>query len=190
MNHLIFLAAGLSRRFGSDKLLYLIDGRPMYRHLLDRLSGLCRERADCRLLVVTRGGEVLAHCRAAGIETAVNPEPERGISSSVRIAVSALQGAGLRDGDRLVFFNADQPKLTKETIAAFLDGADRNGLPFGAIGDGTELRSPCFFPGWAAGELLRLSGDRGGKSILLRRPEEVWVFTGAAREELEDVDYL
>ena len=34
---LIYLAAGNSRRFGSNKLFYEIDGKPMYRHLLDRL---------------------------------------------------------------------------------------------------------------------------------------------------------
>ena len=31
---LIMLAAGNSRRFGSTKLLYGIDGMPMYRHIL------------------------------------------------------------------------------------------------------------------------------------------------------------
>ena len=31
------LAAGNSRRFGSNKLFYELDGKPMYRHLLERL---------------------------------------------------------------------------------------------------------------------------------------------------------
>lgn len=37
MIHIIYMAAGNSRRFGSNKLLYELDGKPMYRHLLDHL---------------------------------------------------------------------------------------------------------------------------------------------------------
>lgn len=37
MIHIIYMAAGNSRRFGSNKLLYELDGKPMYRHLLERL---------------------------------------------------------------------------------------------------------------------------------------------------------
>lgn len=37
MIHIIYMAAGNSRRFGSNKLFYELDGKPMYRHLFDRL---------------------------------------------------------------------------------------------------------------------------------------------------------
>ena len=35
---MIMLAAGNSRRFGANKLLYEIDGIPMYRHVLEQLD--------------------------------------------------------------------------------------------------------------------------------------------------------
>ena len=38
MIHIIYMAAGNSRRFGSNKLLYELDGKPMNRHLLDHLE--------------------------------------------------------------------------------------------------------------------------------------------------------
>lgn len=37
MIHIIYMAAGNSRRFGSNKLFYELDGKPMYRHLFERL---------------------------------------------------------------------------------------------------------------------------------------------------------
>ena len=37
MIHIIYMAAGNSRRFGSNKLFYELDGKSMYRHLLERL---------------------------------------------------------------------------------------------------------------------------------------------------------
>ena len=40
MIHIIYMAAGNSRRFGSTKLFYELDGKPMYRHLLDSLAGI------------------------------------------------------------------------------------------------------------------------------------------------------
>ena len=53
--HLIFLAAGFSRRFGSNKLFYLMDGKPMYRHVLDRLLEILKDGTFCaNLTVVTQ----------------------------------------------------------------------------------------------------------------------------------------
>ena len=37
MIHIIYMGAGNSRRFASNKLFYELDGKPMYRHLLDHL---------------------------------------------------------------------------------------------------------------------------------------------------------
>jgi len=34
------LCGGKSTRFGSDKAVHLVGGKPMYRHVLDKLSGL------------------------------------------------------------------------------------------------------------------------------------------------------
>ena len=52
---LIMLAAGNSRRFGSNKLLYEIEGKPMYRHILEKLMIVaewleeteCIEKVEC-----------------------------------------------------------------------------------------------------------------------------------------------
>ena len=55
---LIMLAAGNSRRFGSNKLLYGIDGMPMYRHILLELkevkAALEEQGHRCEITVVTQ----------------------------------------------------------------------------------------------------------------------------------------
>lgn len=43
MIYVIYMAAGNSRRFGSNKLLYPFEGKPLYRHTLDRLLELQAE---------------------------------------------------------------------------------------------------------------------------------------------------
>ena len=73
---LIYLAAGNSRRFGEsirllkekkhlmpeevpeNKLLFSIEGKPMYLHLLERLVKLCNRHASWEVLVVTQYEEI------------------------------------------------------------------------------------------------------------------------------------
>ncbi len=55
---LIYLAAGNSRRFGRNKLLYEVDGRPMYLHLLERLMEIADADKRYELLVVTQYQEI------------------------------------------------------------------------------------------------------------------------------------
>lgn len=61
---LIMLAAGNSRRFGSNKLLYTIEGEPMYRHILSELmrvrKALKEQKHTCEITVVTQYEEIAA----------------------------------------------------------------------------------------------------------------------------------
>ena len=50
----IMLAAGNSRRFGSNKLLYEIGGVPMYLRTLHKLQKAASELGNCEIIVVTQ----------------------------------------------------------------------------------------------------------------------------------------
>ena len=47
---ILYLAAGNSRRFGENKLLYPLDGKAVYRHLLDRLAQIAGRHENWELL--------------------------------------------------------------------------------------------------------------------------------------------
>ncbi len=190
--HLILLAAGLSRRFGSNKLLYPVDGKPMYRHMADRLLALVREDpAHMDLVVVTSYEEIRQEMEAAGAEVVINPDPARGISSSIHCALRALEeGRGIYGNDFLLFFNGDQPGLRRSTIRRFARELKSSGRRLGAVWDRVDMRSPCAFGSEYVPELLRVSGDRGGKGILRRQAERVFLFSVENAEELEDMDSL
>ena len=66
--HIIYLAAGSGSRFGSNKLLCPLEGKPLFRHGLDTLAGLVRARKDCDLTIVSRYGPVLEAAQAAGAD--------------------------------------------------------------------------------------------------------------------------
>lgn len=55
MVHFILLAAGNSRRFGSNKLQYPFQGKPLYRHTLDKLVRTAANYGEgCHIYVVTQ----------------------------------------------------------------------------------------------------------------------------------------
>lgn len=88
----IMLAAGNSTRFGENKLLRPLDQKPVYRYMLELLYQKQKENKLKRLIIVSQYDEIFQDIKAnfPGIETVVNPEPEKGISRSVRLGLMHL----------------------------------------------------------------------------------------------------
>ena len=182
MKHILFLASGNSLRFGENKLLHVLDGKPLYRHGLDMLAELAHERDDCTLTVVSRYAAVRAGAQALGVRAVDSPESEKGLSYTIRAGLDALD---LQDGDFIVFVVADQPYLTKETVARLLDAA-KPGVRMARVVFGERRGNPNLFCAALVPELYALRGDEGGRE-LLRGADCVLVQTGSERE-LYDVD--
>ena len=104
---LIMLAAGNSRRFGSNKLLYSIDGMPMYRHILLELKkvkeALEAQGHKCEITVVTQYEEIAQEAEKLGERFLYNLHPDEGISSSLKIGLGVN-----REMDACLFTVADQ----------------------------------------------------------------------------------
>lgn len=182
MKHILYLAGGNSRRFGENKLLYELEGKPLYRHGLDMLVSLTKTRDDCTLTVVSRYDEVLDGARACGVRAVFSPESEKGQSYTIRAGLDALV---LRAGDFVAFVVADQPYLTASTMARLLDAA-RPGVPCARVCCDGRLGNPALFAAALVSGLYALTGDEGGRA-LLQRPDCVLVPADSARE-LYDVD--
>lgn len=82
-----------------------------------------------RIALVTAAGdeELQTWARQAGLVAAVNPDPERGMLSSIREGIAALGGAAemAERGETLLVSPADLPALRPETVIAALRGAER-----------------------------------------------------------------
>ena len=182
MTHILYLAGGNSRRFGENKLLYPLAGRPLYCHGLDMLATLIKMRDDCTLTVVSRYEAVLGGARACGVRAVYSPESEKGQSYTIRAGLDALD---LRQGDFIAFVVADQPYLTARTMARLLDTA-APGVLCARVCFGTRRGNPALFSAALAPALRALTGDEGGRA-LLARPDCVLVPADSARE-LCDID--
>ncbi|MGN1031706.1 MAG: NTP transferase domain-containing protein, partial [Butyricicoccaceae bacterium] len=83
----VLLASGFGRRFGSNKLLYELNGKPLYLHALDMLRQLSKRRIDgqeIRVVVVSQYEEIETQACKLGAQAVHNPDAGEGIAASVR----------------------------------------------------------------------------------------------------------
>ncbi len=123
---LILLAAGFGRRFGGNKLLYRLEGKPLYLYGAELLARLKKQRKDVReILAVTRYREIEETLETMGMKTVWNPRSYLGIASSLRAGLEAAlaEEAPGTAGEKkaFCFFMGDQPYLQFETVNRFLD---------------------------------------------------------------------
>lgn len=185
---MVYLAAGNSSRFGSNKLLYPIQGKPMFRHLLDRLVHICKTQEEWEILVVTQYEEIQKYAESleengCAVRALWSPESRHGASVTIARAVAAG-----REREALVFFVADQPYLTEYTVRNFLHYMEANARRIGCVAYQGECGNPVWFARMFYDELLSLQGDEGGKKVLKKHIEEAAIFPVTDKRELEDID--
>ena len=182
---LILLAAGFSRRFGQNKLLYPVNGKPMYKNGLDTLTEASGKlRACCQVQVVTQYPQIREACRCQEIPVYMNPEPDQGIASSMQV--------GLQHNlhmDACLFMVADQPGLTADSVRKLVEGFLVSGKGMGVTCFQEQMGNPCIFSKKYYRQLLKLSGDQGGKGLIRRYPEDVFCYQTQESKELLDIDF-
>ena len=181
----IMLAAGNSRRFGSNKLLYEIGGVPMYLRTLYKLQKAASELGNCEIIVVTQYEEIASKAQESGARVLINPHPERGISSSMQIGLAAA-----KESSACLFTVSDQPWLTTETIVELVHKflSEHKGMACTLLG--TKTGNPCIFSRKYYQELMEITGDKGGKQIINRHPDDVVYLEIKDARELVDIDTL
>ena len=142
--HWILLAAGLSRRFGENKLLYPVNGKKLYRYSLERMAALAEKRQE-RLVVVTSHEAIRQELAGEKVEVIWNPKAETGIASSIHCAIRHL---GISEDAAYLFSVADQPFLRQEDLGAFIEGFLLSGKAMGCMAhQGVCGEILLFFPG-------------------------------------------
>ena len=191
--HMILLMAGFSKRFGENKLLYMIDGKPMYRYIAEVLTAVLRDQAvTVSLTAVTQHEAVRSGLKEMGIPVLWNPHSERGISSSLQIGLDSLRGR--RPGEEkeavyYAFFVGDQPYLQKKSVEDFFQAFSCQDKRIGCMSADGRPGNPVIFHEMYTDELMSLSGDVGGKQVMRKYPRDIFYYPIADFRELEDVDH-
>ena len=179
----VLLAAGSSARFGSNKLLYCVDGSPLVEHALRLHAALPYSQK----LIVTRAdyAPVIRLAEAYGFRVLINDAPLRGMGSSTAIAAKALWETGV---DAALFAVSDQPYLRRASVEHLLrDFLAQPDCIAALAHDGTR-GNPCVFPRGLLPELAALDGDRGGGAVIARHMDKLLYTQVADAGELKDID--
>ena len=214
MIHIIYMAAGNSRRFGSNKLFYELDGKPMYRHLLERLIEI-KDRYNklknaesnnpvIDITVVTRYREILDYCSSIpDCHAVLSPDSEKGISYTIKAGIMAVQEQKklkkssevthhtAETEDYYMFAVADQPYLKSQSVIKLIDKVLENKGNMKSVFSlrcGDTVGNPCVFHSSLIPQLLSLEGDKGGRSVA-KKYDCVYVDIADERE-LMDIDTL
>jgi len=106
----VILSAGASRRMGTPKALLPLDGETF----LDRLIRLFSEVAITPIVVLGHHAEEI-RCgieRSASVRFAVNPDPERGMLSSLQCGLEAVPA----EAEAVMFMPVDHPNIESSTL--------------------------------------------------------------------------
>jgi len=173
----LILAAGESRRFGGDKLLAELNGKPVMVHVL----AWVREALSRRLLA---GGLAVIPAKnparerlllESGLEYLFNARPELGVAESLRLGLGALAGRHPEAMGALIL-QGDQPRLRHDVLESLLKEWRNGSHPVVRPRYADEPATPghpvlldrSIWP-----RVDELSGDAGFAPLLLAYPELV-----------------
>ena len=179
---IVILAAGSGSRFGGNKLTAPVKGRPLYEHTLEKMQAF----GAFPVYIVTGSEEIAGEAGERGMIPVKNTEPEKGIALSLRLGLEkALEK---RPDLRGVLFSVcDQPGITVSTIGEIFRTAARHPGSIVCAGSGEKKGNPVCWDAVYFPELMKLSGDEGGRQIMKEHKERIRIVEADA-EELKDID--
>lgn len=167
MTAAVVLAAGAARRYGRQKLLAPLAGRPVVRWVVEcaLASGV-----DSVVVVLGREGErVRGALEGLPVRFAPNPDYARGMSTTLRAGIRALPDEALA----AVILLGDQPTVAPDAVRALLDAWRRTPFPIVLPSYGGAPGHPVLFDAVLFPELLMVRGDQGGREVVARDPARV-----------------
>ena len=164
----VVLAAGAGSRFGGGKLLAPLEGRPILQHVIDRLAASGLE--DVVVVLGDDAADVERSIDWHGARRIRNPDPSRGLSSSLQHGIEAL-APGV---DAALIVLADQPRLPPRAIRALLDVEADPARPIVVpVYGGDTGRNPVLIGRAAFGLVADATGDRGLGPLIDANPDLV-----------------
>jgi len=211
MQHIpgILLAAGSSRRFGSDKLLAMLSNnetlleRALRIHLQSRIRPLIvvlslhltqmllnqPDIVSLAKLAVGKAsyGQHTFSCQWGTGRLAANKNPQLGMSSSIHVGLNSLTDDEKADG--IVISLADLPLLTAETINFLIDEfvSKPRGIVLPVYNSRTGHPVIIDFHRFRT-DIHEITGDVGLRGVIEQHPEEVQTVPWHNDSVIRDID--
>jgi len=178
----IVLAAGRSRRMGTQKLLLPWSGQTVIGHIVDQVLAAGLNQV-CVVVSADRGA--VSHALADRSVTLItNPDPDAEMLSSVRCGIRSLPP----ECDAAMIVLGDQPEIRADTIAALLSAYRRSSAGIIApIHDGRRghplILSSQYFP-----KVLTRFDGVGLHGLLAEHVDDLLLLEVSSSSVLADLD--
>ena len=179
----IILAAGSSSRMGGGrhKLLLPLDDRPVLAHVID--ASLASQARPIIIVLGHQSDHVRAQIKQYSIHDDItlveNAHYQLGMSSSLRIGIQTLLTNGYKKKhlayqvDSALIVLGDQPLITPTVINKLITAYRTAGSPIVAPLYKGMRGSPVLFDKSLFSELIEVTGDEGGRTVLEHHRHEV-----------------
>jgi len=178
----VIMASGIGKRFGGDKLMAELMGKPMIQYIIETTEDMFASR-----VVVTRNMGVKEWCEARQIPVVFHSLPDR--NDTIRLGINALEETcGVNSLSGCVFCPADMPLVSRDTLHLMLHKAKEQHKGMVRVSYQDKMGAPVFFSKEYFSELKELTKGCGGSSLIKAYPNQVSTVETKEEYELWDID--
>ncbi len=169
------LAAGQSKRFGSQKLIYPYKGKPLLQWTVDTVSNL-----ETRGVIVISGNEDFSSINFRNLKVLINKKAELGLSESIKMALIEA-----KDEDGILIFLGDMPEISLNLAKKVFEMADEK-IVFPTYNGIKGF--PVYIPLKYFDEAMKTKGDKGLRNLIISKSDVVTFDWGSSC--VFDVDFF
>ncbi|MDQ0218703.1 nucleotidyltransferase family protein [Peribacillus cavernae] len=180
----IILAAGYSRRMGTAKLLLPFKGKTILRHVIDH--ALHSALYGITVVINPDIPDLVKEASIPGIDKIViNEKASQGMSASVKSGLHTVPA----NADAAMFLLGDLPLLTADEMNSVIRDYYQHKTSKLIIQAkyGDQQGHPVLFDRSLFSDLLHVSGDEGGRSIIKIYKQEVY-YSEIGKKITSDID--
>lgn len=179
----VIMASGLGKRFGGNKLMVELCGKPMIAHIIEATEGLFDKR-----VVVTRNEAVKKWCEARDIAVVYHALPDR--NDTIRLGLTAIEEAC--EGDEklsaCMFCPADMPFVSRESLKEMLALDHKLEMAIVRMAYQGKQGAPVLFSKDYFEALKTLPKGKGGSEIIKKHLDQLSFVEAKEECELLDMD--
>jgi molybdenum cofactor cytidylyltransferase len=169
----VVLAAGASTRLGRPKQLLPYKGTTLLAHAA--ATALAARVGPVLVVLGNESAKMREALAGLDVETVATQDWKEGMSASIRAGVGGVEKKwpGVR---AIVLMTCDQPLVPPRVLRELTESVIATTKRIAACAYGGTAAVPAAFARKLFPDLLRLTGDRGARALILTRADELRTF--------------